>query len=70
LIYERNKAYPERLECYSNFDLVNLFLQDQQSLEVQGLIDADNELIRQDKEKPATMDILTDMMKKTIKNRE
>jgi hypothetical protein len=66
----RSKAYPDRLESYSNFDLVQMFLQDRQPLEVQRLIDADNELIRQDKEKPTTIDILTDMMEKTIKNQE
>jgi hypothetical protein len=62
----RSKAYPDRLERYSNLDLV----QDQQPLEVQRLIDADSELIRQDKEKPAIIDILTDIMEKTIKNHE
>jgi hypothetical protein len=54
----------------SIFDLVQMFLQDQQPLEVQRLIDADNELIRQDKEKPTTLDILADIMEKTIKNYE
>jgi hypothetical protein len=66
----RRKVYPDHLESYSNFDLIKVFLQDQKPSEVQRLIDADNELIRQDKEKPTTIDILTDMMEKTIKNQE